>query len=177
MKTKILGVVAVCAFALTVGTANADTFYVNGTFSNSLVTTLFCTTCSPQVTTSPGGSTSLSGTVTIDNGTLTSFNLTAPTFLGPANFVTGIFGHTLSNLSPDGQSWDLSLIRNGGIGSFGGGSLAFRDSNGVLTGLVANNCCSLLGGPAGSLRACRTSREIPPELKPMSSIILTSPGQ
>ena len=39
MKTKLLGVVAGSVLALNVGAASADTFNINGIFSNSLVTT------------------------------------------------------------------------------------------------------------------------------------------
>ena len=38
MKTKLLGAVGACVLALTVGTANASTFYVDGTFLYSTVT-------------------------------------------------------------------------------------------------------------------------------------------
>ena len=58
---------------------------------------------------------------------------------------------TLSNLSPDGLSWDLSLVRVN-PGATGGGSLSFHDMNGMLTGAEATNCCGSLGTPVGSLQ-------------------------
>jgi hypothetical protein len=94
--------------------------------------------------------------VTITNGALTSVNLTATPFsqsfgflvLGTSVFVNNV-NSVLSNLSQDGQSWSLSLVQTLG---FGGASLAFTDTNGVLTGDVAHECCGLFGGTTGSLQ-------------------------
>ena len=114
MKTKLLGVVAACTFALNVGTASADIFHINGIFSSSLLTSVpgFSCGASCSIVQSPDVGASLLGTVTITNGALTSVNLTATSFsqsfgflvLGTSVFVNNI-NSVLSNLSPDGQSW------------------------------------------------------------------------
>jgi len=166
MNTKLLRLkyaVATCVLALTVGTANASTFNVSGSFLSSSVTTLACIACGPVP--SPDVGASLSGTVTITNTVLTSVNLTTspngPAFVEtlPGYFSLGFVwtpgtlgtSATLSNLSPDGLSWDLSLVRVN-PGATGGGSLSFHDMNGMLTGAVATNCCGSLGTPVGSLQ-------------------------
>ena len=165
MKTKLLGVVAGSVLALNVGTASADTFNVNGTFpfSTVITSTFGCSggppSC-PGLVSQPDRGASLSGTVTIANGVLTSVNLSTRPFepafvttLGfyfPLDFVwnMGVFSPvtaTLSNLSPDGQSWSLSLVLSG-FGGTRGGSLSFFDTNGILSDGAAQNCCGPVGG-------------------------------
>ena len=166
MNTKLLRLkyaVATCVLALTVGTANASTFNVSGSFLSSSVTTLACIACGPVP--SPDVGASLSGTVTITNTVLTSVNLTTNPNSGsfvatlPDYFLLGfvwtpgnpLTSATLSSLSPNGQSWDLSLVTQAPA-TFGGGSLSIHNTNGVLTGGVASDCCGGFGGPVGSLQ-------------------------
>jgi hypothetical protein len=135
MKTKHLGVVAACVVALTVGTANATTYNVQGGNFTS-----FLPTCAPgslqpacgnlaatwSITAGP-----LTGTVDIDGGLLTGVNLTvgesSPGTVGHTFLIPGI-PTVISKLSFTSQDmWSLSLsdtIHN----------LSFADSNGLIVG-------------------------------------------
>ena len=133
MKTKHLGVVAACVLALTAGTANATTYVVDGGDFTSFTPT--CPTGSSQPAcdnaaahwSQPAGP--LTGTVDINNGSLTGVNLTVGGPVGHTFRIPGIPIVTF-NLSFTAQdAWTLSLFDF----LF---SLTFTDSNGLITGAV-----------------------------------------
>jgi hypothetical protein len=136
MKTQHLGVVAACVLALTVGTANATTYVVDGGDFTSFSATCpvgsqpACDNLAANWSITAGP---LTGTVDINNGLLTGVNLTV------GESTPGTVGHTFRipgipivtfNLSFTAQdAWTLSLFDF----LF---SLTFTDSNGLITGAV-----------------------------------------
>ena len=118
MKPKLLGVVAACVLVLTVGAANADTFFPTGTFGagtdHSHCGGLFGGPCNYNWS---GGT--LLGTVDITNGNVTAVNLTVnidpPYFLINPSYSFTTLGNSLcigcaiASLSQSGTILSLSL--------------------------------------------------------------------
>jgi hypothetical protein len=112
-------VVAACALALTVSTANATTYTVNiGTFPTHTVSRApytgdpTCNSLIPYYEQSTAGP--ITGTLEIDNGTLTAVDITVG---GLGDSYQHLYGtaHTLSFTSDD--NWTLTLLHTGNPGS------------------------------------------------------------
>jgi hypothetical protein len=119
MKTKILGVVAACVLALSVGTANASTIAINGAFDS------FVGTINPMLGSPPSSIDMTSfplpayvnGTLTFDGGVLSalqlnvrpagSFNALSVGTIRPDGTV--FVGYTTSGTFSDAQNWSFTL--------------------------------------------------------------------
>jgi hypothetical protein len=151
MKTKLLAVLAACVVALNVGTANSATFNITATFDSFSVL-------------------NLSGTLDINNGDVTSANVTVSGVTFPASPNVQPSGNlieqfTLINASapqPGVAAWHLMLVNFVGFpidvvdivfATAHVGDLLGFDGGQIISGRVVRRAQSCSNGNCGTLLA------------------------